>query len=41
MRSEDLARYEAEGAALPINDGVRYALGEIEIEAVSAVNEPA
>ena len=41
MRPEDLARYEAEGAALPINDGVRYALGEIEIEAVSAVNEPA
>ena len=38
---EDLARYEAEGAALPINDGVRYALGEVEFEDLNAVREPA
>ena len=33
---EDLARYEAEGAALPIDDGVRYALGEVEFEDLNA-----
>ena len=32
MSPEDLARYQAEGAALPIDDGVRYALGEVEFE---------
>ena len=30
LSAEDLARYEAEGAAMPMLDGVRYALGEIE-----------
>ena len=30
MTAEDFARYEAEGAAMPMLDGVRYALGEIE-----------
>ncbi len=38
---EDLARYQAEGAALPINDGVRYALGEVAFEDLNAVREPA
>ena len=38
---EDLARYQAEGAALPINDGVRYALGEIEFEDLTTLREPA
>ena len=32
MAPEDVARYEAEGASLTIDDGVRYALGEVEIE---------
>ena len=41
MSPEDLARYQAEGAALPINDGVRYALGEIAFEDLSALREPA
>jgi predicted ATPase/class 3 adenylate cyclase len=39
--AEDLARYQAEGAALPINDGVRYALGEIEFEDLTTMREPA
>ncbi len=30
MAAEDYARYEAEGAAMPMLDGVRYALGEVE-----------
>ena len=29
MPPEELARYEAEGAAMSMADGVRYALGEI------------
>ena len=41
MSPEDLARYQAEGAALPINDGVRYALGEIEFEDLTTLREPA
>ncbi len=36
MTPEDVARYEAEGASLPIDDGVRYALGEVEIEELLA-----
>ena len=41
MSPEDLARYGAEGAALPINDGVRYALGEVEFEDLTTQREPA
>ena len=32
MAAEDFARYEAEGAAMPMLEGVRYALGEVEYE---------
>jgi predicted ATPase/class 3 adenylate cyclase len=35
---EDVARYEAEGASLTIDDGVRYALGEVEIEELLAAS---
>ena len=30
MEPAELARYEAEGAAMSLADGVRYALGEME-----------
>ncbi len=36
MAPEDVARYEVEGASLAIDDGVRYALGEVEIDELLA-----
>ena len=40
LAPEDLDRYRAEGAALPLEDGVRYALGSVAWEDVTA-SEPA
>ena len=38
MEPAELARYEAEGAALPLGDGVRYALGEIALRSSTRVS---